>query len=751
MTKNAKRKRHAAHAGLRRLQISETTLGVVNAIMLAGAAAHAQNTNAPAATPAGTNAPTRLREVVVSGQQDSYKPEAVASPRLTEPLRDIPQTITVIPQAVMQEQNATTLRDVLRNTPGISIQAGEGGVPAGDNLSIRGFTARTDIFVDGVRDIGGYSRDPFNLEQVEVFKGPTSSLGGRGSTGGSINLVTKTPRVSPFYAGAFGVGTDAYKRATVDVNQPLSELGMKDVAIRLNGMWHDADTPGRDEVTNERWGVAPSIAFGLGTPTKVTLSYLHLDQDNMPDYGIPWVPAGNIDPVLSNYIDQAPPVDYSNFYGLTARDYEKIRTDIATAEVKHDFSDALSLRNLTRYGRTDRDSIITAPRFVDEDPGTPGNQFGRTIRRTDWKDRDQVDDLWANLTDVRFDFETGPVEHALASGIEFAREKEIRHLKSATGPASPNTDVFDPNPDDPYTDAIRHDGRRNEARADSFAIYAFDTLKLTEKWQVTGGLRWDYFDVDYETRAANGAVTELSRSDRMLSWRGGLIFKPQPNGSIYFGYGTSFNPSAEGLTLTDAVEGLEPEESRSYELGTKWDFFKERASVTMALFRTEKTNARTPGVDPNDPPQILDGVQTVQGIELGLAGSITEDWKVFGGYAFMDSEIEESNNANELGNALANTPEHTFSLWTTYRLPFGIEVGGGAQYVGDRFNNNTGLRAAPDYWVFDAMAAYRLNEHFTLRLNVYNLADEQYIDRVGGGHFIPGAGRSAVVTANMYF
>ena len=740
--------------GLRSFQLTGTCLGLVNAIALVGAASelggsvYAQNTNAPAG---GTNAPAQLPDVVVSGEQSSYKPEQLQSPRYTEPLRDTPQTITVIPQAVMQEQNATTLRDVLRNTPGISIQAGEGGIPAGDNLSIRGFGARTDIFLDGLRDVGGYSRDAFNLEQVEVTKGPASSIAGRGTTGGAINQVSKKPLLKPLYGGSFGLGTDEYKRATIDVNQPLGELGLETAAFRLNGMWHDADTPGRDVVTSERWGVAPSVAFGLGTATRVTLSYFHLEQDGIPDYGIPWVAPGNTDPRLSNYINQAPPVDFSNFYGLRERDYEEVKTDIITAEVAHDFSDSVSLRNITRYGRTDRDSIVTAPRFLDLDPDAEGNQFGTRIRRTDWKDRDQVDDLWGNLTDFRFDFETGPVEHSIVTGFELTRETQDRRLKSATGPASPDTDIYNPNSNDPYTDAIERDGRRNEATAGTFAVFAFDTLKISEQWLVTGGLRWDHYDVDLDTRAADGTTASSGRTDEEFSWRGSVVYKPRPNGSIYFGYGTSFNPSAEGLTLAANIAELDPEESHTFELGTKWDFFEDRLALTAAIFRTEKTNARTPGIDPSDPPQVLDGQQIVQGVELGFAGAVTKEWKVFGGYAFMDSEIEDSNNAAELGNALGNTPEHSFNLWTTYQLPWNFEIGGGAQYVGDRYNSNTGARTAPDYWLFDAMAAYKANEHVTLRLNVYNLTDEEYIDRVGGGHFVPGAGRSAVLSANFTY
>ena len=222
----------------------------------------------------------------------------VSTPKLTEPLRDIPQTITVIPRAVMDEQGATTLRDVLRNVAGITFQAGEGGVPAGDQLSIRGFSARTDMFVDGVRDFGGYSRDSFNMEQVEVAKGPTSTLAGRGSTGGAINQVSKAPALSPIAEATIGAGTASYQRTTIDLNQPLTDFPVPGTAIRVNAMWNDTDVPNRDRVESSRWGVAPSIGFGSGTSTRATVSYFKLKQDNLPEYGLPWVPV-NTNPELA--------------------------------------------------------------------------------------------------------------------------------------------------------------------------------------------------------------------------------------------------------------------------------------------------------------------------------------------------------------------------------------------------------------------------------------------------------------------
>lgn len=679
---------------------------------------------------------------VVSETLDVTASPAPMSPKYTEPLRDVPQTLTVIPHQLIEEQGATTLRDVLRNVTGISIQAGEGGggLP-GDNLSIRGFAARNDVFVDGVRDFGAYTRDSFNMEQVEVSKGPSSMYGGRGSTGGSLNVSSKTPQLRGLQGGTVGVGSDNFTRATVDYNQPLTDFGLNGAAVRVNAMFNAGDAAGRDVVDGERWGIAPSVSFGLGTPTRVTVSYTHLAQENTPDYGIPWVPPANVP--LAEYADQAPPVDFDNFYGLTDRDYEDTVTGLGTATVEHDFNDGVTLRSLLRYGQSTRDSIITAPRFVSNDSTSINRQL---------QSRDLEDKILAQQNDLLVDFQTGGIGHALVTGVEIARETSENHSRS--GPTAPVTDLFNPDPGDAYAGPITRTGARTESTADTLGIYVSDTVKLSERWQLTGGLRWDRFSVDYESVAVGGAVTPFERTDDMLSWRAGVVHKPLPNGSVYASLGTSFNPSADGntgLSLTDATVRLEPEKSRGYEVGTKWDLFGERMSLNAAVFRTEKTNARTPGINPGDPPTVLEGEQRVDGIELGASGNLTDRWSGFFGYTYMESEVVRSNTAAEVGNELANTPDHSLSLWTAYRLPWGLEMGGGVQYVGDRYNNNTNARVAPGYWLFDAMAAWRLNNRFALRLNAYNLADERYIDRVGGGHFIPGAGRSVSLTTDIDF
>lgn len=676
---------------------------------------------------------------------DRPAPLAPESPKYTQPLLDTPQTITVVSQSVIEERGATTLREVLRNVTGISLLAGEGGSMQGDNLSIRGFTAQNDIFVDGVRDFGSYTRDPFNVEQVEVAKGPGSLYIGHGSTGGAVNLASKAPRLDAGRSAMLGGGADQYGRATVDVNQPLE--GIEGAAFRVNGMWNHADIPGRDAVESRRWGVAPSIAFGLGTPTRTTVSYFHLDQDNVPDHGIPWVPAANVP--LAAYANKPAPVDFDSFYGITSRDYEKTATGIATAEVEHDFSDALTLRSIVRHGRSSRDAVTTSPRFLNNDS---------TVIRREFQSRDEDDTVLAQQNDLTFRFgggeedEMGGVSHVLVAGTELARETAENHLRTA--PAAPNTDLFHPDPSDPFTGPITRTGARTESTAKTTAVYAADTLKLSERWEINAGLRWDRFDVGFKSVAVNGTVSPFGRTDEMVSWRAGLINKPRPNGSFYLAAGTSFNPSAEvntGLTLTAATADLKPEKSRSYEAGTKWDFAGARMGFTAAVFQTEKMNAKTPGIHPGDPATVLQGEQRIRGLELGATGHLTDRWSAFFSYTFLKSEITKSNNAVEVGNEFANTPDHSVSLWTTYRLHTGFEIGAGGQYVGNRTNSTTTVRVAPAYTVYDAMVSYPLSNLLTLRLNVNNLTDERYIDRLSGGHFVPGQGRSVAMTTSLNF
>ena len=661
--------------------------------------------------------------------RDSASP--VSSPKYTEPLRDIPQTITIIPREVIEQQGATTLRDVLQNVPGLTIAAGEGGAPAGDNLTLRGFSARNDIFVDGVRDIGPQTRDPFNVEQVEVVKGPASAYTGRGSTGGVINLVSKSPTLGRFFGGTLNLGTDRTKRGTADINLPLTDS----TALRLNLMAHDSRVAGRETVANERWGVAPSVAFGLGRPTRLTVSYLHVSQDNISDYGIPWVPATNN--VLVEFRDRPAPVPRDTFYGFRTRDFEKLSSDLATVRFERDFDDNLSLRNQFRYGRSTRDSIATPPRFASTDS---------TVITREMRSWITEDDIWENQTDVRANFSTGGIEHRLVTGLVLTHENDVRRFRTA---ANTQTTLLDPNPDDVYTGEMILSPNVGDVTAKTVALYVFDTAQLHKKFELTGGLRWDRFGVDGVSASAT-ALTPLSRVDRMLGWRAGAIYKPLPQGSIYAATGTSLNPSLEGLSFNVANTRIDPERTRTFEAGTKWDFFRERLLLSGAVFRVEKTNARTPGVLPDDPPQVLEGRQRVDGVELGVTGTVARGWTLFAAYTLLDSRIVESNTPGEVGMRFINTPKNSFSLWTTY-LVRRFELGGGARFVGLRYGNNTNTRFVEGYRVVDAMASYRLTEKLSLRFNVYNLTDAYYFERLTGGHVVPGPARSAVLSTSFRF
>lgn len=674
--------------------------------------------------------PKELDKITVVGDRAHES----TSPKHTQPLLDTPQSVTIVPAELMQEQGVTTLRDALRNVPGISMQAGEGGVPAGDNLTLRGFSARTDLFIDGVRDFGGYSRDPFNIEQIEVVKGPASTHSGRGSTGGSINLASKTARRGNHNQASLSVGDNALLRATADLNHEIGD----NTAFRINLLGHRNEVNGRAAVENERWGVAPTLSFGLGGDTVTTLTLFHLEQDNVPDYGQAWVPPTNN--VLVQSRNARSPVDRENFYGLLARDYEDTTTDLATIGVRHAFNDYIDLRNLTRWGRSQRDSIITAPRFL----GDNSTQIRRTA-----KTRDSEDTILTNVTDVTARFDTGAVEHTLLAGLEFTREESVNRARIATDGAL--TDLFNPDFNAPYTGTITADPLRDSfADSHSMAAYVFDTLVLNPQWELSGGLRWDRFEVDtiaYDTASARRV--DFSREDAMLSGRAAVVFKPRENGSLYLGYGTSFNPSGEGLSLNTDTAELEPEKSRTLELGTKWELFDARLTLTSALFRTEKTNARTE--DEIDKIVVLQGKQSVDGFEVGFAGKLTNAWTVFGGYTRLDSEVVESLNEAEVGKALGNTPRHSASAWTTYDVSDALQFGFGVQHVGSRFSNTTNTRLAKSYTAYDAMIGYEVNDALALRLNGYNLGNKDYVDQVGGGHYTPGAGRTFMLSVDFNF
>lgn len=688
----------------------------------------------------------------------------LASPKYTQPLRDTPQTVVVIPQVVFSQQNATTLRDVLRNTPGVTMSIGEGGTgfPSGDTVMIRGFNARADVFIDGTRDVGAVGRDAFNVESVEVAKGPSSVTTGRGSVGGSINLVTKAASLFNTAEVRMTGGTADHKRATVDVNRSLGRSS----AFRVNAMWQDAGYPGRKFAEYKSWGVAPSLALGIGTPTTFTINYSHVTQDNIPDWGLP---ALLPDVATANHVT-INDLDWNNFYGILSRDYEKTTSDLATATITHKFSPMFRLRNVTRFGRTLRDAVSTAPRpanpVAGQGPEDPGyNKSVAQMRRTDAKFHYRTDRLISNHTDVQSNFRTGDLSHAMDIGLELAGDHQpsVVFLDLFTNGRPPVADLFNPNPDVNYTPVVAKTGATTEGNATTTALYIFDTIQY-RKFHFDLGLRYDHLKANYTNVTAAGVATRFDRTDKAASTRAGLVYKPTTRGSIYAAYSTSFLPAFDGsFGITMAATGvnsssLAPEKTRNAEAGVKWDV--RSMQLTAALFEIEKTNTRT--TDSNG-ITVLAGDQQVRGIELGASGTITSRWAVFGGMSFMRGTVKASKVPLEVDQKMAYVPGRSMNLWTTYRFPVGLALGTGVNYESGHYFNQTGgflfisgtsqpkyaengaaIQALTGFWTASAMASYPVNRHLTLQINGTNLTDARWADRAYDRHFMPGPSRQVL-------
>ncbi|WP_306673834.1 TonB-dependent receptor, partial [Tahibacter caeni] len=745
---------------------------------------------------------TKLDAVDVHGMAT----KEATSPKYTAPLRDTPQSIEVVPQEVMLQQNLLSLRDVLSTLPGITFGAGEGGGGFGDSINLRGFAASNDIQLDGVRDSAQYSRtDTFNLEQIEVVNGANSVYSGAGSVGGTINLVSKAARQGEFNHLSAGVGTDAYARVTLDSNQMIGES----TALRVNLMGHRNDVAGRDVEQMKRWGFAPSIAFGLGSDTTFTLSYLHQRDDNTPQYGVPYFFAGDRGFAL-------PGLDTSTYYGYRNVDTQEIEVDAFTGVLSHVFSDSMSLRNFTRVQEVKQLTIVDPPQGTyclannltpvggSCTTGTGATQIVVPINTympsgPRGNVRDTTNRLLVNQTDLTSEFDTGSVGHTLVTGFSLLHESytldgsnEFRNADGSNPYAAPNhlpfTDPF--HPDTWYT------GPRNRTRTskvdgelDNAAVYAFDTLKFSEQWQLNLGARYERNEgssTTYTVSTAAGSIGTITgasapakNNDDLLSYRAGLVFKPAEAGSIYVAYGNSKTPSkasVNGSCTVGSTTGtnnctVDPETAINYEIGTKWELLDQRVSLTASIFRNDRENYRV--ADPGNPDnpsgqQQLDGQARVDGVLLGVSGNLSRNWAVYANYTYLQSEVLQGVSNRQAGQGLDYTrgddlvsvPKHSFNAWTT--LDVGSwQLGYGVNYQGEYYLNQHSatnvsgpLAKADDYWVHRAMVAWNVNRDLRLQLNVNNLFDKEYYTRVrtsASGWATPGEGRQVTLQANYAF
>ena len=731
--------------------------------------------DAPVVTTDVAQDATNLGAIDVNGHRVKREPK---DPTFVAPLVDTPRSVTVIPQQIIEQTAATSLQDILRTSPGITFGAGEGGQPLADRPFIRGQASGNNVFVDGIRDTGGQQREVFNLEQVEVIKGADSVYSGRGSGGGSINLGSKAPRLTNFVNGSAGAGTDAYLRGTVDANWQVSPTA----AMRLNLMASQGDIAGRNGVDFDKWGLGAAVAVGLDTPTTITASYYHLDSNQMPDYGIPlfnkiYAPANR--PTDSGILD----VPHDSFYGLKARDYLNNTVDSLTLEVEHRFSETLAIRNVTRYSQTLNDYVVTNPgdggRF-DTTP-TPGAALVNGVwwMKRGTKSRWNPAETLANVTDLHGSFMTGGIKHDFDVGVELSRETNknasytVTTLSGSACPApltgSDCTPVYAPNPNDPWTGTITR-GVVSDSETKSTGVYAFDSISVGEKFIVNLGLRWDDYSVDAinATGTLAAPVYKPFNGDwDFVNYQVGLVYKPTPNSSLYASYATSSTPPtiSAGDQNTGAGTGagnlltsvLDPEDTESFEIGAKANLFNERLALSGALFHLTRKNA---AVLEGDGKYYQVGEVEVQGLELGISGNVTSQWQVFGGYTWMDSELVKGASANvNVGDPLANTPEHTASLFTTYRVMPKLSLGGGVYYVGKSWGGNQGGAGgganriyAPEYTRVDLFASYDISDRASLQLNVQNAGDEEYILRTNGVHHAdPAPARSAILTLNLRY
>lgn len=735
------------------------------ALVALGLPAHAQQST------------TTLQEVKVESSRDTgYTPAAPSSPKFTQPLVNTTQSISVINEQVMRDQAATTLTEALRNVPGVgTFYAGENGnTSTGDAIYMRGFDTSNSIYVDGVRDLGSISRDIFNIDQVEVIKGPSGTDYGRSAPTGSINLSTKQPNRVDSFGASLGVGSGSYKRASVDWNKSLT--GMEGAALRLNAVVQDAGVAGRDGIENDRWGIAPSLAFGLGTENRIFLNLLHIKQSNVPDGGVFTIGMpGYSSPDAAAYsgrrgfLDTAARVDSKNFYG-TSSDHDDVTADMATVRFEHDFAPGTTVRNTTRWGQTKQNYLLTAIMGQGYSAagalGANGLQTPNAADPSTWtiarliNVKDQVNKILTNQTNFTTSFATGGIQHDLSAGLELTREEQESYTRATTGTV-PRVSAY--YPDSSVTlPAYNRTGAHNDGSTDTWSLYAFDTLKLNNQWQLNAGLRYDHYKTHYQTVDAAGTSTlDLSKSGSLVNWKIGALYKPAPNGSVYVNYALSQQPpGGANFALSSAANNasnpnMDPQKAKTAEIGTKWELADKRLLVSGALFRTEIQNEI---VTNSDGTVDQTGKKRVQGIELSAMGQITPAWSVTAGYTVQDTKvIKGANLAANGSDELTYTPKDSFSLWSTYALTPDLTLGGGARFSGGLKRGTDGAVGTPNftesYWVFDAMASYRINKSVDVQLNLYNLFDKEYVAAINksGYRYFPGIPRSGRVTVNVRF
>lgn len=696
-----------------------------------------------------------------------YRPVVSGNPLLNQPLAETARTVNAVTEQVIRDKNATSIRELARTTPGVTLGTGEGGNAFGDVLFIRGFKSSNDVFIDGQRNAGVAVGETFMAEQIEISKGPSGSIAGRGTTGGAVNLITKKPQDTDFTTLRGTVGTANHLRGTVDWNKVWDEK----LKTRLNAMAQDSEVAGRDDSQDDRLGLAFAAEYQATDQFTVSFDAFHQKFDQMPDWGVPWDSVNGVP-----FTEDAPnrdAVDRDTFYGVTDRDFHRSVQDVATLGLNYEFDSGLVLDNRTRYSVSINDYVLSAPERPDQSASDPDDW----TLTTSPKSRYQVTETIANQTQLAFDADLLGTQHSFVAGLELSLEQidqsnyeglvsEVGGGTAITRLAGCEVTIYNPDTSDCYDSAtklLRSDPTQTDVITKS--LYLTDSIRFGDRWGVNVGLRLD--DYDIERKGVDRRTSEpvkYERQDTLFNWNLGVSYKVAENGILYAAYATSSNPMGQELDagggsyggLDEAGEILKPEENTSFELGTKWTV-NDHLLLTAAAFRTTKDNARESVGRGPDAVTDDTGKYEIEGYELGFAGNVTNKLSVFGGYTQMFSNILESADEENIGKEFANIAHEQFNFLASYQLTDKFRFGGQATWRG---SVKGGTFAAsdeheiPSYWRFDLMASYQINERMAISGRIDNLTDELYYDalyRSGEPFVYVAPGRSASITLDYTF
>lgn len=817
--------RGTSSAGMDKLSLGAMSLGLASSMLITSASAQeaAEPTELPAlqvtskkAAAKKKAAPAKKAPAAVASSPQPVGPQEPVEPqepttasftpgsgntlqsgtglgRLPGTVQGTPQIVNVVSQQRIQEQNLTTIDQALRTVPGVTVTIGEGnGGFNGDQFRIRGFDAKGDLYVDGLRDFGVYVRDSFAYEQVDVLKGPSSESFGMGTTGGAVNLRQKTAHLGDANSAEITVGSDSFVRSIIDVNKQIDAT----TAARAVGMYHSQDIADRDHVYSDRWGFLGSIGFGLGTDTELTVNYLHQDNDRVPDFGVPFVraPGSTVGMPVTEY-----GVPRSNFYGK-ATDKDESTVDMLTARLAVKVNPWLSINNDTRLEFFDRDFSTTTSICAQatcsnvffamgDAPYTFGAGGGVSYEQESWG--------FQNITTAVAKFNTGFLRHEAVAGIDIFHQEDERLGKSYSprkgvdAANNPGGTLLNPYyPSGHYT-IVDNPNNRKSAEATNYAFFASDRVWLTPEFSLLGGIRWDDYNSNYtytQTAAAvpgsgpcmgvaqGGWCRERVSETDFWSPKLSAIWEPTKTQTYYVSWATSASPAGQFVTsgvnpigTTNGQENLDPEENESYEAGFKYSLLGGRFGFSGAVFQIEKDNAYYT----NEAGEAVGSGQRqrVRGVELGVGGMLTDKWMLNASYTYLDAEITYASsfvggvnvpNTAIIGNRVQGVPENSASLWTTYdiaslvNVPGKLLIGGGITYVQDMFIRDDESTKIPHTFAVDGMISYEI-DRYRFAVNGYNLTDELYYDSYFQGEnafssrATPAPGRAVTFTAGVKF